>query len=230
MVKVLGVAVLVVLLAGSFGKVMRRVVRNYDDDDVGQDDTEAEEEHATPKSQIVTVGDMLLTLDQYHMLYSNETIKRHGLKRSFQHWPDGIVTVKISAEFDETYKSVIMEAMKYIENISCVRFTLDGEQAPNFLNIVPDRGCSSSVGFLRAGAQPMKLSSQYCTKGNVIHELLHTLGFFHMHTAVDRDQYVKINYKNIQPSAIKNFDKTTFHVSMFNTQYDYRSIMHYGEN
>lgn len=26
--------------------------------------------------------------------------------------------------------------------------------------------------------------------GRILHELVHVLGFFHMHTAVDRDKYV----------------------------------------
>jgi len=34
------------------------------------------------------------------------------------------------------------------------------------------------------------------------HELMHTLGFYHMHTEPDRDTYVRINWQNIQPGNV----------------------------
>lgn len=60
--------------------------------------------------------------------------------------------------------------------------------------------------------------------------MLHTLGFLHMHTAEHRDDFVRINYNNIIPKARKNFEKYKTFVSMYGTQYDYRSIMHYSKN
>ena len=68
-----------------------------------------------------------------------------------------------------------------------------------------------------------------CSKGNIIHELLHALGLLHMQSAVERDKYITIAWDNIMENAKFNFNKFTTHVSMFNTDYDYGSIMHYGE-
>lgn len=56
-----------------------------------------------------------------------------------------------------------------------------------------------------------------CGKGNIIHEFLHALGFLHMHTAVERDDYVDIKWDNIPESSLVNFKKYTMHVSMFGT-------------
>jgi Astacin (Peptidase family M12A) len=39
---------------------------------------------------------------------------------------------------------------------------------------------------------------------------------------------VKIDYDNIVPGTIRNFEKYTTYVSMFKTPYDYGSIMHYS--
>ena len=38
--------------------------------------------------------------------------------------------------------------------------------------------------------------------GTIIHELLHALGFEHMHSATDRDKYVEIKWKNIQKGNV----------------------------
>jgi Astacin (Peptidase family M12A) len=68
-----------------------------------------------------------------------------------------------------------------------------------------------------------------CGRGNMIHEFLHALGFLHMHTAVERDKFVSIQWDNVMEQSKMNFVKYTQHVSMFGTEYDYGSIMHYGD-
>lgn len=65
--------------------------------------------------------------------------------------------------------------------------------------------------------------------GIITHELLHALGFHHMHSHTDRDQYIKIYWKNIKGNQrnrnFKAFDSDE--VSDFDTDYDFYSIMHY---
>lgn len=171
---------------------------------------------------------MLLSKAQYQYLFGKDSLKRHGLKSSFNHWPNGVVPVKIDSAFDDDYKPVLFGAMEYIMNVSCIKFDLEADNPTDYILITPGSGCSSQVGNLRQGEQPLRLHTN-CKKGNVIHELLHSLGFLHMHTATARDDFVKIDYDNVQPRARKNFDRYTAHVSMFKTQYDYRSIMHYSK-
>jgi hypothetical protein len=36
--------------------------------------------------------------------------------------------------------------------------------------------------------------------GLIVHELMHTLGFYHEHQRPDRDEFVSINLKNVEPS------------------------------
>lgn len=175
----------------------------------------------------IKIGDMILSRDQYEYLYTNASFKRHGLRRSINHWPNAVVPIKINDEFDSDYIQLLKSAMDYISSVSCIKFDLEAKNPPDFVLITKGEGCSSQVGNLRQGAQTMKLHEN-CQKGNVIHEMLHTLGFLHMHTAVSRDDYVRVNYSNIKRSAMKNFEKYTVYVSMFGTMYDYRSIMHYS--
>ena len=70
-----------------------------------------------------------------------------------------------------------------------------------------------------------------------VHELLHTLGFVHEHTRPDRDDFISINFDNIEPGEEKNFEKRPHGTSDFfekgsvdtkNTPYDVLSLLHYG--
>lgn len=54
------------------------------------------------------------------------------------------------------------------------------------------------------------------------------LGFYHMQSAYDRDDYVTIHWENMPASAKYNFNKySSDWVTHFNTTYDYESVMHY---
>lgn len=74
--------------------------------------------------------------------------------------------------------------MNYISNRSCIRFVKRTQLSPNYIYITKGNGCSSEVGMRRTGRQNMNLNEiGLCPKGKIIHELLHALGFLHMHTA-----------------------------------------------
>lgn len=172
------------------------------------------------QKQTITVGDMILTFNQYKYLYSDESFKRSGLARAFDHWPEATVPIRF-VDVDDKKKELVQSAMNYISSLSCIKWNFTPDLDSNFVSVVNGPGCSSSVGNQNIGEQFVKLNDQ-CKWGNAVHELLHTLGFHHMHTTPERDEYVQIIHDNIQPAAAKNFDKYTVHVSMFDTKYDYQ--------
>ena len=84
----------------------------------------------------------------------------------------------------------------------------------------------------------------YCLPGIVLHELMHTAGFWHEQSRQDRDQHVTINWDNIRshdnsnncnnssifrPGMEVNFLKYDLSkIDHLGAPYDTCSVMHYG--
>uniref|UniRef100_A0A8C1QHK9 Peptidase M12A domain-containing protein n=1 Tax=Cyprinus carpio TaxID=7962 RepID=A0A8C1QHK9_CYPCA len=104
----------------------------------------------------------------------------------------------VSSEFSYYGKSVIANTMSTFHSKTCIRFVV------------------------------VSLYRQGCVyHGIAQHELSHALGFYHEQTRSDRDQYVRINWKNISPDMAYNFQNQK--TNNQNTPYDYGSVMHYGK-
>lgn len=101
------------------------------------------------------------------------------------------------------------------------------------MSLKANSGCSSQVGYqqrFQNGPQRLNLSRPGCFyMGTIIHEFLHALGFYHMHSASNRDDYISIQWENIQSGKEHNFNKFgTETITDFGVDYDLLSIMHYG--
>lgn len=92
--------------------------------------------------------------------------------------------------------------------------------------------CSSFVGVDRtaysADGQFLFIGRSCLEEGQVQHELMHALGFFHEHSRPDRDDFVKVREKFIMEGKEVNFEKGSL-IDSLGVAYDYGSVMHYGE-
>jgi hypothetical protein len=86
------------------------------------------------------------------------------------------------------------------------------------------QGCMSNIGR-QGGAQDIDVTG--CAGGNLIHELMHTAGFYHEQSRGDRDQYITIVWDEIVPEMRANFEMRDARGQDIGA-YDYGSIMHYG--
>lgn len=72
------------------------------------------------------------------------------------------------------------------------------------------------------------------SEATVMHELIHTLGYAHMHSHQDRDKFVRIYLNNVIEGSRDNFKrvdtKRFIEFDNFGTPYDYLSIMHYPKD
>uniref|UniRef100_A0A0K0FTU2 Metalloendopeptidase n=1 Tax=Strongyloides venezuelensis TaxID=75913 RepID=A0A0K0FTU2_STRVS len=64
--------------------------------------------------------------------------------------------------------------------------------------------------------------------GKTVREVLRALGIDYEHNRFDRDKYITVNKHNILPLFLPLFlTNNIFKVTTYNTEYDYRSIMHF---
>lgn len=136
-------------------------------------------------------------------------------------------TVK-SCLFLAAYQIELLQAaMEDIETYTCVRFRKRTNEE-DYVYVVSGSGCSSHLGKIE-GMQELSLQRNGCfSRGTIIHEFIHALGYDHMHSHADRNKYIDIKWSNIQKDAISNFDRVDPRkFSNFGTTYDLYSVMHY---
>ncbi|KAL7014936.1 hypothetical protein ACKWTF_016204 [Chironomus riparius] len=180
-------------------------------------------------------GDMIIAKNHENFFFGNATElpSRTGIIDTNYRWRmnNGLVTIPYkfwsSSRFTTKQKTMIRLAMDDIEKNTCIRFTPRSRES-DFILIYSGDDCSSFLG--RAGGeQVVSLRKDGCfSRGIIIHELIHTLGYDHMQNHPNRDKYVKIFWENIKQDSRFNFDKLDSNkFSNFGTKYDYYSIMHY---
>ncbi|CAH0405896.1 unnamed protein product [Chilo suppressalis] len=181
-------------------------------------------------------GDMVLSKAQLRDVHI--AIDRNGLRGGAKRWPQRTVVYHIEEDdFDEDQVKMIEEGMADLANKSCIQFVPRKSEKEHAVVIQGSaNGCFSNVGFNTPDAdggevnQVLNLAKGCFKHGTVVHEMLHTLGFYHMQSTYDRDEFVKIVWENILPGTEHNFAKyNNDTVTDFGVKYDYGSVMHYPE-
>lgn len=105
-----------------------------------------------------------------------------------------------------------MDAMAQYHAHTCIRFKPYNGEESDYIRITAGKtGCWSSVGRV-GGRQDVNLQVPGCvTKlGTVIHELMHAVGFLHEQSRYERDDYVTIQWNNIQQGGYIYTEKTAW--------------------
>ncbi|VDM54384.1 unnamed protein product [Angiostrongylus costaricensis] len=158
--------------------------------------------------------------------YAFQTNSLHGIslkERTFSRWKDNVVPYTLSSDYSTEQKKTIYDLLSSLEQISCFRFQQRSTEK-DFLVFIPLDGCYSCVGKI-GGAQV--LSVDCIADYTIWHEVMHAIGFEHKHQRPDRDQFIRVEYRNVQRGQLVDFEKLSSYEVDCPDSYDYKSIMHY---
>ena len=81
--------------------------------------------------------------------------------------------------------------------------------------------------MLRIPTQGLSIGRGCEQHGTILHELGHSIGFWHEMSRPDRDEHIDIIWANIKEHHRQNFD-VEVNIDSLGEEYDPYSIMHYG--
>lgn len=179
------------------------------------------------QGDIVLPRDMVST-EEVQMVYNKgeAPADSKGVGRTSARWPNNTVYYAIDGNLDN--KTRVYDAIKHWESKTNIKF-VERTAESNYVYFVSGSGCSSYIGMI-GGKQNITLSSS-CSTGNTIHEIGHAIGLWHEQSRVDRENYITINYGNIQSGREHNFytyAEQGFDGAEFTNALDFGSIMMYG--
>ncbi|XP_039642936.1 high choriolytic enzyme 1-like [Perca fluviatilis] len=170
--------------------------------------------------EILLEGDLLVPRTRNALICTNQNC--FWKKNS-----SGLVPVPytVSSEYTNSENQLIVNALQGFHRTTCIRFVPRNNET-DYVSVENQSGCLSFLGKV-GGVQVLSLQRPGCVYYGIIqHEFNHALGFRHEQTRSDRDNYVTINWANIEPHEAYNFDKQD--TNNLNTPYDYSSIMEYA--
>ena len=142
-------------------------------------------------------------------------------------WPFGIIPYRIGSGFSATERQAILDAIEELNRRTNLNLIPHNGQY-HFVAYYKDANIAGS-GRSRIGRAriPQRIRLNHnASKETVIHETLHTAGFWHEQSRSDRDRYIRINWGNIADGLESNFEKHTTDGFKI-TPYDPNSVMHY---
>lgn len=177
-----------------------------------------------------------------------DTLQRNAIrfdKFPTKKWKNGIIPYIVSPLYNVDERIEILSAIRHLNLISCLQFQPWNGISSDYLVIWPmlqPAGCWSYVGR-QGGKQILSLQrpevtkfgtlNRHCFKsrGHILHELLHASGLLHEQSRSDRDSFIKIHWNHIRKLQRyrKNFEKESISNVTKQFDYDFTSVMHYGE-
>ncbi|CAL1540696.1 unnamed protein product, partial [Lymnaea stagnalis] len=187
--------------------------------------------HVMPEGEVMvmTEFDLLLSLNQYKRLHTRTNRTKRKARRDLTtRWTNCVVHYEITKTINSSSDvRVIEDAIEEWETYTRLTFK-ESNTSPQRIQFTDGGGCYSMLG-MQDKPQPVVLAPGCRTKGVVVHEIGHAVGWIHEHMRPDRDDFIFVNLSLIPSSQWQNYRKyDTGEIDPYGVRYDYLSIMHYG--
>ncbi|XP_075990981.1 uncharacterized protein LOC142986384 [Anticarsia gemmatalis] len=181
-------------------------------------------------------GDILLDEEQVQDLVRQFATGTNAYIWPNTTWPHNTIVYEIAPEFDKAQEAAILDGIKDVEKNTCIKFRRRKPADTNYVRVTANpSGCFASVGYWAPrGVHSFNLARNTpgfgCFRHNtIIHEWLHVIGFQHMQSTHNRDDYVNVMWDNILAGTEHNFMRYSANtVDNLGLPYEYDSVMHYS--
>lgn len=169
-------------------------------------------------------GDIVLSDQQ---LSEGGTTHKGGA--TYSRWPNRTIYYTVASNMGSINGNKINSAVNEYNTKTNTRWVQRTNQS-NYVEFIFGSSNGSDgwahIGY-QGGKQTISLD-QNISVGSVIHEMGHTVGLYHEHCRQDRDQYVSIQWGNIQDGQAYNFNKYTSGTDI--GPFNINSVMMYWPN
>jgi astacin len=152
-----------------------------------------------------------------------------AIKGAKYRWPNRTIPYLIVADLG--CRRAAEEAIAHWNRKTCIRF-IKRTNEPDYVKLYRLPGYAVSDVGKRGGEQKVGLGDT-CPVGSIIHELGHAVGLWHEHCRLDRGEWLEIDLGNVIKKNKCNFTQNNIAGVAVETEdvgdYDYGSIMHYGD-
>ncbi len=146
----------------------------------------------------------------------------------FQEWKGKEIPYSVHQDLPDPER--VVKVIEYFNANTPIKFVPLKEQADSIVFAPTNIPlCLSYVGRI-GGHQPIFLDDR-CGEREITHEVMHALGFVHEHSRPDRDQFVRVNWQNIEQDKQSQYEivPETLAEPMKGRPFDYNSVMIYND-
>lgn len=146
-------------------------------------------------------------------------------KPKLRYWESNRIPFSIHADVRDPER--ILRVVQYFNQHTPLKFVPYNGEPDNIVFLPFDELCLSYLGKI-GGNQPIYLDDR-CGDQEISHELMHALGFIHEHSRADRDNYVRVDWGNVERDKESQFMVTPPELNkpMDRRPFDYNSVMIY---
>ena len=174
------------------------------------------------------LGDIIFNKEQVEIM-TKPTTRSAVIKSRINYWPNKNIPYRINNGFSTSDIALIHNALQSISNHTGIQFTETNTPPTKHIEFIQTYDSYSSPVGMQDNGNYIQIGTSQIYIGPILHEIMHSLGYFHEQQRTDRDSYVNIYFDNIINNKKYNFNKYTVngYEGYDIGNFDYESVLLY---